>query len=178
MNLDHDVYVKSFEFRPDNRKVVHHAIVFSDPNGARSQTGPQRKQLSLFRRSRLWARPVWWPDGLRAGRPAFAGKGMELTVAKGTDLVLQIHYHPSGKAEQDQSSLGMTFGEAPTIGRGLVFHQFAGDSHSRRRIALRGEDGHHDSAGRGGAGDHAARALSGQGHEDRRASAGWFRHST
>jgi hypothetical protein len=44
-----------------------------------------------------------------------------LTVAKGTDLVLQIHYHPSGKAELDQSSLGMTFGEAPTIGRGLVF---------------------------------------------------------
>jgi hypothetical protein len=46
---------------------------------------------------------------------------MELTIAKGTDLVLQIHYHPSGKAELDQSSLGMTFGDAPTVGRGLVF---------------------------------------------------------
>jgi len=120
MNLDHDVYVKSFEFRPDNRRVVHHAIVFSDPTGA------ARKMVRNGNSYPCFGGPGFGPTGLvggwaPGGSPAVFAKGMELTVARGTDLVLQIHYHPSGKPEMDQSSLGMTFGEAPTIGRGLVF---------------------------------------------------------
>ena len=120
MNLDHDVYVKSFEFRPDNRRVVHHAIVFSDPSGA------ARKLVRNGNSYPCFGGPGFGPTGLvggwaPGGSPGVFAKGMELTVAKGTDLVLQIHYHPSGKPELDQSSLGMTFGEAPTIGRGLVF---------------------------------------------------------
>jgi hypothetical protein len=134
MNLDHDVYVRSFEFRPDNRKVVHHAIVFSDPTGAARRLVRNGNSYPCF------GGPGFGPTGLvggwaPGGSPSVFAKGMELTVAKGTDLVLQIHYHPSGKAEMDQSSLGMTFGEAPTIGRGLVFinsraiHIPAGESH-------------------------------------------------
>jgi hypothetical protein len=37
-------------------------------------------------------------------------------VKKGADLVIQIHYHPSGKPETDQSSIGLTFGEQPQKG--------------------------------------------------------------
>jgi hypothetical protein len=33
------------------------------------------------------------------------------------DVVIQIHYHPSGKAEVDQSSLGLAFSGPPTKGR-------------------------------------------------------------
>jgi hypothetical protein len=33
------------------------------------------------------------------------------------DVVMQIHYHPSGKPEQDQSSLGLAFSGPPTKGR-------------------------------------------------------------
>jgi len=134
MNLDHDVFVKSFEFRPDNRRIVHHAIVFSDPNGVARKLAGNRNSYSCF------GGPGFGPVNLVAGwapggSPNVPGKGMELTVAKGTDLVLQIHYHPSGKAEQDQSSLGMTFGDAPTIGRGMVLlnsraiHIAPGDAH-------------------------------------------------
>src|SRR5437868_5387172 len=28
LNLDHDTYISSLEFRPENRRVVHHALVF------------------------------------------------------------------------------------------------------------------------------------------------------
>jgi len=38
-------------------------------------------------------------------------------VKKGTDLVVQVHYHPSGKAESDISSVGVTFSGAPTRGK-------------------------------------------------------------
>ena len=135
MHLDHDVYVKSFEFRPDNRRIVHHAIVFTDPNGnARRLVRQGTNSYSCF------GGPGFGPTGLVAGwapggSPSVVPKGMEVTIPKGTDLVLQIHYHPSGKAEQDQSSLGMTFGDAPIIGRGLVLlnsraiHIPAGERH-------------------------------------------------
>ena len=134
MNLDQDVYVKSFEFRPDNRKIVHHAIVFSDPNGNARRLARNGNSYPCF------GGPGFAPISMVAGwapggSPSLAGPGMSLTVTKGSDLVLQIHYHPSGKAEQDQSSLGMTFGDPPTVGRGMVFinsraiHIAAGDSH-------------------------------------------------
>jgi hypothetical protein len=134
MNLDHDVYVKTFEFRAENRRVVHHAIIFTDPTGAARKLAPNGGSYPCF------GGPGFGPTGLvggwaPGGSPGVFGKGMELTVAKGTDLVLQIHYHPSGKPEQDQSSLGMTFGEAPTIGRGLILMNSraidisAGESH-------------------------------------------------
>jgi hypothetical protein len=42
--------------------------------------------------------------------------GVAHTVHKGADLVIQIHYHPSGKPETDQSSVGLTFGQAPRKG--------------------------------------------------------------
>src|SRR4029077_17629287 len=32
MDLDRDVFVSGLEFRPENRRVVHHALVFLDPN--------------------------------------------------------------------------------------------------------------------------------------------------
>ncbi len=134
MNLDRDVYVKSFEFRPGNRRIVHHSIVFSDPNGAARKLAGSGGSYPCF------GGPGFGPVNMVAGwapggSPNVANKGMDYTLAKGTDLVLQIHYHPSGKAEEDQSSLGMTFGEAPTIGRGMVLlnsraiHIPAGDAH-------------------------------------------------
>jgi hypothetical protein len=44
-------------------------------------------------------------------RPLPAGMGKLLR--KGSDLVLQIHYHPDGKPETDQSSVGVYFTKKP-----------------------------------------------------------------
>ena len=119
MHLDRDVYVKSFEFRPDNRRVVHHAIVFTDPSGAAQRLVDASGSYSCF------GGPGFGPTGILGGwapggSPNVLPAGMNLTLKKGTDLVLQIHFHPSGKAEMDQSSLGITFGSAPTVGHGLI----------------------------------------------------------
>lgn len=49
---------------------------------------------------------------------------------------MQIHYHPSGKPEEDQSSLGLKFSGPPTKGRaGIVL--------SNRRIAIPAGDPHY-----------------------------------
>jgi hypothetical protein len=46
--------------------------------------------------------------------------GYAVTLRQGTDLVIQIHYHPSGKPSQDQSSLGLFYSDAPTHGRTVM----------------------------------------------------------
>jgi hypothetical protein len=118
MGLDHDAFVKAFEFRPDNRKIVHHALVFTDPSGS-------SRRMARDGSYPCFGGPGFAPAGLLGGwapggSPNILPEGFSLTVKKGTDLVLQIHYHPSGKPEEDQSSLGMTFGDPPTVGRGLI----------------------------------------------------------
>jgi hypothetical protein len=37
-----------------------------------------------------------------------------MALPRGTDLVMQIHYHPTGKEEVDQSELGIYFAKTPT----------------------------------------------------------------
>jgi hypothetical protein len=42
---------------------------------------------------------------------------LSIPVKKGTDLVVQIHYHPSGKPETDTSSIGVIYSGPPSKGR-------------------------------------------------------------
>ena len=116
--LDHDVYVDGVEFRPGNRLIVHHALLFLDASG-------RAKELAAAS-----------PDGSYPcfGGPGFPAVGMiggwapgvtpqphdpalSEPVRMGTDVVVQIHYHPSGKPETDQSSLGLSYSGPPTKGR-------------------------------------------------------------
>ena len=120
MNLDQDLYVGATEFRPDNRRVVHHALVFTDPLG-------QARKLAAG--SPDGGYPCFGGPGFRAGlmggwapgaAPNRPEPGYAAVLRKGTDLVLQIHYHPDGKAELDQSQLGIFVTTAPTKGRALL----------------------------------------------------------
>jgi hypothetical protein len=46
--------------------------------------------------------------------PRFFPQDIGLPVRKGADLVLQLHVHPSGKEETDQSSIALYFADKPT----------------------------------------------------------------
>jgi hypothetical protein len=46
-------------------------------------------------------------------QPARMPDGLQLILRKGSDLVMQIHYHPTGKPETDQSTLGLYFTDKP-----------------------------------------------------------------
>ena len=45
--------------------------------------------------------------------PRFLPDGVGKFLRKGSDLVLQIHYHPDGKTETDQSVVGVYFTRTP-----------------------------------------------------------------
>ena len=117
LHFTDDRYVKTVEFHPGNPGIVHHALFFLDASGeARRLDGASPEPgYSCF------GGPQIEPSGGLGGwapgaTPRPLPQGVEQTVRKGADLVIQIHYHPSGKPETDQSSIGLTFGDAPKRG--------------------------------------------------------------
>jgi hypothetical protein len=117
--LDGPRWVKGFEFRPGNRRLIHHAILMLDTSGelrklAEKENGPgfrlQRARAELLPLKVGGASIGEWNPGRT---PRFLPDGIARAVTPGTDLVLLIHYHPSGKVEQDQSCLGLYFTDRP-----------------------------------------------------------------
>jgi hypothetical protein len=80
-----------------------------------------------------------WAPGLT---PPPRDPSVSLPIRKGMDVVVQIHYHLSGKPEEDQSSLGLAFSGPPTKGRTsiLLFDHHLdippGDSHYVAKASL------------------------------------------
>ncbi len=136
MNASEDEYVKTVEFRPGNPKIVHHAILFLDSSGeARKKETVPGQGYDCVGGPGLditGALGGWAPGSL----PATSRPGIAATIKKGSDLVLQIHYHLDGKPEQDQSRLGLKFSKEPPT-KGLTLFVLgnekidipAGDNH-------------------------------------------------
>ncbi len=109
-----DVNVVAAEFRPGNRKVVHHALFFLDTSGAarkldEAEPGPGYTKAGG---------PGFIPSGGLGGwapgaMPRRLPDGYVRTMKKGSDLVMQVHYHPSGKPETDRSKMGLYFAKGP-----------------------------------------------------------------
>lgn len=114
LNLTEDRLVAAVEFHPGNRRVVHHAVLFLDDT---------RRARSLDARTpepgyANFGGPGFLPSGAlggwSAGNTARRLPGsMGRYLKRGSDLVVQVHYHPSGKEESDQSELGLYFVDEP-----------------------------------------------------------------
>jgi hypothetical protein len=116
VNSDKDLYVGSAEFRPGNPRIAHHAIITVDTSGqARRRAEAGGGSYSCFGGAGVaGALPlVGWSPG---ADPMPIEEGIARVVPAGADIVVQMHYHPSGKAETDQSSLGLRFTGPPTKG--------------------------------------------------------------
>ena len=108
-------YIKALEYRPSNRRVVHHALFASD------STGKARKEdeadplpgaagsLNIPGRLFPGSMSAWAPG--REARPL--PDGISMPWKNSHDLVLQLHLHPSGKREVEQSSIGFFLTDEP-----------------------------------------------------------------
>ena len=120
LNLDHDSYIRTTEFRPGNRRVVHHGVIYMDDSGAARRLAANSPDGSYpcFGGPRVASASTGLLDGWAPGTITQPGDpALSIPVKKGTDLVLQIHYHPDGKPETDTSEVGITFSGPPTHGR-------------------------------------------------------------
>lgn len=119
LNAAQDEYVSQVEFRPGNRRVVHHAILFLDNTGQahrREKVPGQGYDCVGGPGLTIGGGLGGWAPGTL---PNHFEDGIAQIVPKGADLVMQLHYHLSGKPEQDLSQVGLKFSKTPPV-RGLT----------------------------------------------------------
>src|SRR5207247_276940 len=109
-------YVSAVEFQPGNPRVVHHAFINVDQTWqsrrlAEKQNPPGFDGMQLPETAIMVAgQMLGWQPGKR---PEASGDGLSWPLEKNTDLVLQLHLHPSGKPEAVQCAVGVYFTDQP-----------------------------------------------------------------
>jgi pimeloyl-ACP methyl ester carboxylesterase len=116
LNLDRDVYLRGVEVLPSNPRVAHHAVGILDPWGAGRKLAKQSRDYQGFGYVNLGG-PGFIPSGFTPGyvpgaTPRFFPDDQAIRLPKGTDFVLQMHYHPSGTEETDEMA-GVILGGLP-----------------------------------------------------------------
>jgi AhpC/TSA family len=116
--LDHDVTIHGVEFRPGNRRIAHHSRIYLDETGdarGRDRDDSEPGFTGWFGIDSRLDLPYpgigAWTPGMT---PRFAPEGVGRVIRRGSDVVVQIHYHPTGKPETDKSSVGLFFTKKPT----------------------------------------------------------------
>lgn len=113
-NLPNDVYVGAIEYRPGNRRVVHHMLTYVDTSGqARKKDAADPGQgYSCFSGPgiEIHGDLGGWAPG---NEPSRLPEGVGRALPRGADIVIQLHYHPSGKPETDRSRIGLYFTKSP-----------------------------------------------------------------
>ncbi len=115
LNLPDDKWLRAIELRPSSRQVVHHVLYFADST-ADSQKIEAEEEASKSPMAGMKINRDMTPlGGVAVGaQPHLLPEGLALKLPKGTDLMFQYHFHPIGKEETEQSTVGLYFAkEAP-----------------------------------------------------------------
>lgn len=112
MHLARSTYIRAVEFRPSNRRVVHHSLLFTDISQGilHKPSYPCFGTVGLFPTLGLGG----WSPGMG---PIRMLDGAAPPLQAGSKLVAQVHYHPDGKPEQDQWSVGFYFTDQAPVRR-------------------------------------------------------------
>ena len=122
-----DKWVKDIEVRPGNKSVVHHVIVYTRPKGSRfladakpgipyvppNNDNPGRERPPQTDKATLYGinggayemSAVYVPGGIAY----HTLPGQARLIPAGADLIFQMHYTASGKAERDRTKVGIVF---------------------------------------------------------------------
>lgn len=114
IDIPEDKWVAGVQFVPGNAKVVHHSLLYLDSNGKARQLDAKTPEPGYS----TFGGPGFIPTGSIGGwspgkSPQRLPSGYGRSLKKGSDLVMQIHYHPTGKVEQDRSKVAVYFVDAP-----------------------------------------------------------------
>lgn len=113
-NLPKDMYISAIEYRPGNRKVVHHMLAYVDVSGQ----GRKRDLADAGLGYECFSGPGVEIHGDLGGwapgnEPSRLPDGIGRALPKGADVIVQVHYHTNGKAETDRSRIGLHFARKP-----------------------------------------------------------------
>ncbi len=100
-NFAEDRWVQAAEARPGNHEVVHHIIAYIVQGGKRLRDRTDGIGSGML--------VAYAPGDLGTILPLGGAK----KLPKGSSIVLQMHYTPSGTQQTDQSSIGLIFAKKP-----------------------------------------------------------------
>jgi len=134
--LTEDKYIVAYEVKPGNPRVVHHALNYFDTTGKARQyeakEATRAKKADELDRGPGYSAAMglgffptpadtkpglppigvfggWAPGQLGTKFPGGAG----FWLPKEADVVLQVHYHRTGKPEADRTKIGIYFAKTP-----------------------------------------------------------------
>lgn len=112
-----DKNISAVEFRPGNPAVVHHVLMWIDTTGkARKMDAadplPGYSGFGGAGFDDAIVLPAAWVPG---AVPRFFPDKMGVRIPKNADLVMQIHYAPSGSVQKDQSTVNIFYSDDKSI---------------------------------------------------------------
>jgi mono/diheme cytochrome c family protein len=119
VNLPEDRWITALDFNPQGRSVLHHALYFITPAGADVRDGDTVPGVGGRRRGGALATAQALRTGGDLGgwvpgtTPRFFPPGIAQPFPKGSNLVVQLHLHPSGKPETVTGDLALYFASQP-----------------------------------------------------------------
>jgi mono/diheme cytochrome c family protein/peroxiredoxin len=113
LGMNRDRLVKAIEVHPGNPKVVHHAHMYLDHTGQARILDQDDPKDGYTRFGGHGLSSATYLGGWNPGAtPHFFPPGTGRLMPTGGDVVFQIHYHPSGKPEFDQTEIGIYYAAA------------------------------------------------------------------
>jgi mono/diheme cytochrome c family protein len=115
LDIPEGKYISAVEYRPSNRRVVHHATLSIETTGrARQQDeadpAPGYEGAGNPPGQLLPGSMGTWTPGRD---PIPLPDGLSMPWKPGADFALQLHLHPSGKVESEQSTIGFHLTDQP-----------------------------------------------------------------
>lgn len=106
--LSQDVFVRAIEIVPGNRAIVHHVLVYTDPNseGPGLDAASPEPGYTCFGNSKVSGTDLFgaWAPGMA---PTVFPQGTGLRLRAVQKLIMQIHYYPNGTPQSDQTTLNL-----------------------------------------------------------------------
>jgi hypothetical protein len=114
--LKEDKWVRAIEFRPSARKVVHHVLFAYAPAGSMARIDGADGKPGFGGMGTVGVAPGQGNSGglggwAVGGTPAFTPGELAMPLPKGSDFLLQMHFHLTGKPETEKSVVGIYFAD-------------------------------------------------------------------
>ncbi|MEZ4322725.1 MAG: hypothetical protein R3F61_34980 [Myxococcota bacterium] len=96
---DGDRWITGMQVIPGNEKVVHHVLVWSDPNDQSLARGGDDGTYRCSGEPDVWPTELigtWTPGG----SPMVTPTGTGVTLRNGSSIVVNVHYHPTGTSTE------------------------------------------------------------------------------
>jgi mono/diheme cytochrome c family protein len=111
LGLTEDKWITAIDMKPTARATVHHVLYFTDPGGKAHVR--QQGEEPGYSGMRPGGANVQQIGGWAVGaQPHMLPEGLAIPVAKGSDFVIQYHFHPNGKPASEKSLIGFYFAKA------------------------------------------------------------------